>query len=684
MVRAAAKNFASVGVVVGSGALRRDRGRAPPRGRPDARDASRSAADAFAHTAAYDAAVAGWFAEQGADGSLPGFVGLAYEKIGDLRYGENPHQRGALYAEVGGPGVLGGANVLQGKEMSFNNWLDVDAAYALASALPVNAAVIVKHNNPCGVAVRRHPGRGVREGVRVRRGLGVRGHRGVPRPVRRACRRGDGRRVHRGRRRTGVHRRRARGVRRPEEPPRGAGAAHHGRGTGRASDRGRRARAGPRPRRPRRREEWKVVSSREPTDEEWDDLAFAWTVAWRVKSNAIVFAQGRRHGGRGGRPDVARRRGVDRGAQGRRPREGRGRWRATRSSRSPTRSRSAADAGVDGRRSIRVGRCATRTSWPSPRRGAWRSWSPVAGTSVTEAGPQVGFRSVTARILDGKAVAAQIRTEIADRVRALVERGVTPGLAAVLVGDDQASRIYVGSKHKACADVGHPFGAGRPARLRDRGRAARHDPPPEPRPRDPRDHRAAADAAAHQRARGPEDDRSGEGRRRPASARTSGSWCAASRRSLRPRRTASWNCCCARASSSRARRSWWSATASSSARRSRSCSPQDSIRGNATVTCCHVKTRDLAEHTRRADILVAAAGVPEMISGDMIKPGATVDRRRRAPHVGRAWSATCGSTRSIEVAGAITPVPGGCRPDDHVDAPGEHRHRRRGAGVLAR
>ena len=61
---------------------------------------------------------------------------------------------------------------------------------------------------------------------------------------------------------------------------------------------------------------------------------------------------------------------------------------------------------------------------------------------------------MTARILDGKAVAAQIRSEVAERVRALSERGVTPGLAAVLVGDDQASRIYVGSKHKACADVG--------------------------------------------------------------------------------------------------------------------------------------------------------------------------------------------------------------------------------------
>ena len=61
---------------------------------------------------------------------------------------------------------------------------------------------------------------------------------------------------------------------------------------------------------------------------------------------------------------------------------------------------------------------------------------------------------MTARILDGKAVAAQIRSEVAERVQALAEHGIVPGLAAVLVGDDQASRIYVGAKHKASADVG--------------------------------------------------------------------------------------------------------------------------------------------------------------------------------------------------------------------------------------
>ena len=107
---------------------------------------------------------------------------------------------------------------------------------------------------------------------------------------------------------------------------------------------------------------------------------------------------------------------------------------------------------------------------------------------------------------------------------------------------------------------------------------------------------------------------------------------------------------------------------------------QDSIRGNATVTCCHVKTRDLATHTRRADILVAAAGVPEMITGDMIKPGATVID----VGVHRTAEGLVGDVRfdeAVEVAGAITPVPGGVGPDDRRDAPGEHRRRRRGAGV---
>jgi phosphoribosylaminoimidazolecarboxamide formyltransferase/IMP cyclohydrolase len=155
MARAAAKNFESVGVVVDPDRyetvldeIRLEEG------------LTRStrlalAAEAFAHTAAYDAAVAAWFAERatGEDGTIPAFVGVTFRRDDDLRYGENPHQRAALFEEVGGAGVLGGAEVLQGKAMSFNNWLDADAASALAAELPTPAAVIVKHNNPCGAAI---------------------------------------------------------------------------------------------------------------------------------------------------------------------------------------------------------------------------------------------------------------------------------------------------------------------------------------------------------------------------------------------------------------------------------------------------------------------------------------------------------------------------------------------------
>jgi phosphoribosylaminoimidazolecarboxamide formyltransferase / IMP cyclohydrolase len=151
LVRAAAKNFASVAVVVSPdryGTLLAALG-----GGGTTLDLrSRLADEAFAHVAAYDAAIAGWFSDRAGGGMSPSLT-LGLERAGDLRYGENPHQEAALYREVLTPGPLGGADVLQGKEMSFNNWLDADAARALAWSLEGPAAVIVKHNNPCGVAV---------------------------------------------------------------------------------------------------------------------------------------------------------------------------------------------------------------------------------------------------------------------------------------------------------------------------------------------------------------------------------------------------------------------------------------------------------------------------------------------------------------------------------------------------
>ncbi|MEO8476433.1 MAG: bifunctional 5,10-methylenetetrahydrofolate dehydrogenase/5,10-methenyltetrahydrofolate cyclohydrolase [Actinomycetota bacterium] len=267
---------------------------------------------------------------------------------------------------------------------------------------------------------------------------------------------------------------------------------------------------------------------------------------------------------------------------------------------------------------------------------------------------------MTARTLDGRAVAAQIRSEVSERVRALGERGVIPGLAAVLVGDDQASRIYVGAKHKACADVGirseqvdlpsYVTEGELMATLRRLNR-------------DPEIHGIIVQLPlpAHlrelevQRTVAPEKDVDG----------------------LHP-----WNI----GMMLRSEPTFLPATPYGIVELllregiplegAEVCivgygdlvgAPlsimltQDSIRGNATVTCTHIKTNDLKAHTRNADILVVAAGVPQLIGGDMIKPGATVVD----VGVHRTADGLVGDVQhdeAVAVAGAITPVPGGVGP----------------------
>jgi phosphoribosylaminoimidazolecarboxamide formyltransferase/IMP cyclohydrolase len=110
------------------------------------------AAEAFAVTARYDAAIARWFQEKRED--FPPLLVRAYEKVLELPYGENPHQRGAYYAQVGArTHVLSMVSQLGGKQLSFNNLLDLHAARDLVREFQVPACVIVKHNNPCGVAL---------------------------------------------------------------------------------------------------------------------------------------------------------------------------------------------------------------------------------------------------------------------------------------------------------------------------------------------------------------------------------------------------------------------------------------------------------------------------------------------------------------------------------------------------
>ncbi|MFC8240858.1 bifunctional phosphoribosylaminoimidazolecarboxamide formyltransferase/IMP cyclohydrolase [Streptomyces chartreusis] len=153
MVRAAAKNHPSVAVVT------------DPEAYPAVLQAVREggftlglrklfAARAFQHTAAYDVAVASWFASSYApldDSQFPEFLGATWERENTLRYGENPHQPAALYVDGSGSG-LAQAEQLHGKEMSYNNYTDTDAARRAAYDHAEPAVAIIKHANPCGIA----------------------------------------------------------------------------------------------------------------------------------------------------------------------------------------------------------------------------------------------------------------------------------------------------------------------------------------------------------------------------------------------------------------------------------------------------------------------------------------------------------------------------------------------------
>ena len=152
MVRAAAKNHPSVAVVT-SPARYADVLGAVRDGGFDLTTRKRLAAEAFRHTAAYDVAVASWFASDYApvdDSGFPDFLGATWERKNTLRYGENPHQPAALY--VSGTGGLAEAEQLHGKEMSYNNYTDTDAALRAAYDHAGPAVAIIKHANPCGIA----------------------------------------------------------------------------------------------------------------------------------------------------------------------------------------------------------------------------------------------------------------------------------------------------------------------------------------------------------------------------------------------------------------------------------------------------------------------------------------------------------------------------------------------------
>ena len=267
---------------------------------------------------------------------------------------------------------------------------------------------------------------------------------------------------------------------------------------------------------------------------------------------------------------------------------------------------------------------------------------------------------MSAKVIDGKAMAAEIRGEVAERVRALSDRGVTPGLAAVLVGDDEPSRIYVGAKEKACAEVGI-----RSQRLELDGDISEEfllrliqdlNADPEvsgilvqlPLPEQisvlavhetigvDKDVDALTPASVGRLVRG-------EALFLPA---TPFGIVEMLRRS---------------AIETKGREVVVVGRGPLVGMPLSIMLAQKSETGNATVTLCHTATRNLAEHTRRADILVAAAGRPGTITRDMVKPGAAViDVAVNRTDAGLVGDVAFDEV--AEVAGWITPVPGGVGP----------------------
>jgi phosphoribosylaminoimidazolecarboxamide formyltransferase / IMP cyclohydrolase len=250
------------------------------------------AAEAFAYTARYDTSVARWFSEKSED--FPPLHVRAYEKVVDLPYGENPHQRAAYYAQVGARmNVLSMVQQHHGKQLSFNNLLDLDAARDIVRDFSDPACVIVKHNNPCGVAI----GAGVLEAYERAFATDPLSAFGGVIGFNRAVDVATAERLSqqfvevlfapgyedgsleilmakRSIRILEDNERRSPLVAEPEIKQVMGGLLVQDRDLDFAD-----------------RTEMEVVTQRQPTDEEWRDLMFAWQVCKHVRSNAIVLAK---------------------------------------------------------------------------------------------------------------------------------------------------------------------------------------------------------------------------------------------------------------------------------------------------------------------------------------------------------------------------------------------------------
>ena len=161
MVRAAAKNHASVAVVTDSADYAAIATELAQHGGLADATRFRLACKAFSHTAEYDGAISNYLSaldDAGKPGEFPARLNLQFDRVQSLRYGENPHQHAAFYRDLKpAPGSLANYQQLQGKELSYNNIADADAAWECVKTFSRTACVIIKHANPCGVAVADQP-----------------------------------------------------------------------------------------------------------------------------------------------------------------------------------------------------------------------------------------------------------------------------------------------------------------------------------------------------------------------------------------------------------------------------------------------------------------------------------------------------------------------------------------------
>ncbi|MEQ8848280.1 bifunctional phosphoribosylaminoimidazolecarboxamide formyltransferase/IMP cyclohydrolase [Botrimarina sp.] len=305
MVRSAAKNHAFVAVATDTSQYDQIAGALESAGGTTLDHRRRLAAAAFKHTAEYDAAIAGYFSRQTAAtesidrAELPDRVTLSLVKRAPLRYGENPHQQAALYALADAPAdSLVYGEQLHGKELSYNNWLDLDAAWAAAQSLPTPGVAVLKHNNPCGAATAATVGEATRlawEGDPVSAFGSILGFNAEVDAAAAECLSEPGKFVEaiaapgfsdeaveilttKPKWRNNVRLVRV-----------GAGGAGD-RLVLRAVDGGYLAQTADNG--PDEVDAWECVTEPRPTDEQMADLRFAWAACRHVKSNAIVLARG--------------------------------------------------------------------------------------------------------------------------------------------------------------------------------------------------------------------------------------------------------------------------------------------------------------------------------------------------------------------------------------------------------